>query len=183
MKFGKILIFLGILLLIFGNYLVYERYSSKKLEFESVKTVKTANSTSTPVKITIPSLGIENTIYGAKIIDNNWETTTRGISYLSDSPVPGEKGNSILYGHNWPSLLGNLTKIKTGDKINVTMDNGEERIFIVKFTYEVNPNQTQILNPTNDRRITIYTCTGFLDSKRFVVTALLENSNQLSSRK
>lgn len=172
---SKFLILSGLLLLLFGAYLVFQRYSPKTLEFNDLKTTQALNSHITPVKIIIPSLKIDNNVYGAKIIKGQWETTDKGISYLLSSPVPGATGNSILYGHNWESLLGKLTAIKPGEKIEIIMSNGRKKTFIVQFTSVVDPNETHILSQTKDNRLTIYTCTGFLDSKRFVATATLVN--------
>ena len=173
--FSKISILLGILLLLFGAYLVFERYNPKRLGFENVSQAVISSSNTYPKKIFIPKLSIELGIYPAKIINNNWEATTQGVSYLASSPVPGEAGNSILYGHNFPNLLGSLPKIKPGDKIVIVLNSGEEKTFVVKYTQIVTPQQTEILKSSNDTRITLYTCTGFLDSKRFVATATLIN--------
>lgn len=175
MSIPKILTFFGFLFLIFGGYLVNERYSPKKLEFKDFETSRTYSSQTVPVRIIIPSLNIDKAIFPASIRKRNWESTTKGISYLSSSPAPGSEGNSILYGHNWPSILGNLTKIKPGDEIVITMNNGERKEFTVEFTAVVDPTQTHILNQTTDNRITLYTCAGFLDTKRFVATAILAN--------
>ncbi len=175
MNLSKVLIVLGFLLFSFGGYLTYQRYSPKNLEFQGLQVSKNVSSDEAPVRISIPSLNIDNAVFPASIKKGNWESTTKGISYLSSSPVPGQNGNSILYGHNWPSILGNLTKIKPGEKIEIVMSNGEKKTFIVKFTSIVDSKQTHILNQTKDNRITLYTCTGFLDSKRFVATATLTN--------
>lgn len=172
---SKFLILSGLLLLLFGAYLVFQRYSPKTLEFSNLKSTQNVNLSVVPVRITIPMLNIDNTIYGAKITNGQWETTDKGISYLLSSPLPGAAGNSILYGHNWESLLGKLVGIKPGDKIEIKMSNGKTRTFVVAFTSVVDPNETHILSQTKDNRITIYTCTGFLDSKRFVATATLLN--------
>jgi sortase A len=172
---SKFLILSGLLLLLFGGYLVFQRYSPKTLEFNNLKAYQSVNLAITPVRVIIPSLKIDNTIFGAKITNGQWETTDKGISYLLSSPVPGATGNSILYGHNWESLLGKLVGIKPGDKIEIMLSNGKTRTFIVAFTSVVDPNETHILSQTKDNRITIYTCTGFLDSKRFVATAILAN--------
>ena len=175
MNVSKALIVLGFLLFFFGGYLTYQRYSPKNLEFQGLQVSKNVSSDEAPVRISIPSLNIDNAVFPASIKKGNWESTTKGISYLSSSPTPGSGGNSILYGHNWPSLLGDLIKIKPGDKIEILMSNGEKKTFIVKFTSIVDSKQTHILNQTKDNRITLYTCTGFLDSKRFVATATLTN--------
>ncbi len=170
---SKILIFSGFLLIFFGTYLFLDRYSSRKLEFQDLKISKTVSSKIIPVRIIISALKIDSGIYPAKIDNGKWEATQNGISYLSSSPVPGSKGNAILYGHNFPNLLGNLNKIKPADIIEVVMNTGERKKFKVEFTHIVTPSQTHILSQTTDSRITLYTCTGFLDSKRFVAIAKL----------
>jgi len=172
---SKFLILAGLLLLLFGSYLIFQRYSPKTLEFKNLKVAQSQSSNITPVRIIIPSVKIDNGVYKAKISNGQWETTDKGISYLISSPIPGEKGNSILYGHNWESLLGKLTGVKPGEKIDIVMSNGEKKVFTVQFTSIVDPNETHILSQTKDNRITIYTCTGFLDSKRFVAVATLGN--------
>lgn len=172
---SKILVVSGILLILFSGYLVLERYNPKRLAFNDLKLSNSLSSKISPVRITIPSLNIDNGIYPARIDNGKWEATKEGVSYLSSSPVPGSAGNSILYGHNFQSILGNLTKIKPGDKIEILMSDGEKKIFKVKFTSVVDPDQTHILSQTADNRITLYTCTGFLDSQRFVATATLVN--------
>ena len=117
----------------------------------------------------------------ATISDGNWEASHDAISYLISSPVPGEKGNSILYGHNWPNLLGNLPKVKPGQNIEIIFNNGTRSVFTVVYTSVVNPDQTHILNDSQDNRITLYTCTGFLDRKRFVATAVLQENQETSN--
>lgn len=164
----------GFLFLIFGAHLVQQRFSPNKLEFSNLKTQSViVNSASSPVRIMIPSLHIDNKIISQSIINDQWQVTGEGVSYLSSSPIPGNTGNSILYGHNWTSILGSLPRIKPGEKIIIVMDNGDVKEFIVKYTIIVDPTQTSILAQSKDTRITIYTCTGFLDSKRFVATATL----------
>lgn len=87
--------------------------------------------------------------------------------------MPGEPGNSILYGHNWTSLFGNLPKTKPGERVDIGFSDGSMQQFIVEYTSIVSPDEIEIIEQTEDTRITLYTCTGFLDSKRFVVVAKL----------
>lgn len=166
-------IFLGIgfLTLLVSLYLSYLHFVPARLAFHgSVKASGSAKGES-PATLIIKNIGVNLPIFGAVLSNNTWQTTYNGVSYLSSTPRPGEKGNSVIYGHNWTSLLGNLTKIKPGQEVMVVMNNGKVRKFRVENTAEVDPSQIQIINPTPDTRLTIYTCTGFLDSKRFVVVA------------
>jgi LPXTG-site transpeptidase (sortase) family protein len=125
-----------------------------------------------PTVIKIKSINLELPVIGTKIVDGKWETSGEGVSYLSSSPVPGEYGNSVMYGHNWPNIFGRLNKVKTDDVITILYSDGSARDFVVKDVFTVNPRQTHILSPTQDSRLTIYTCTGWFDLKRFVVTAV-----------
>lgn len=167
----KFLITTGLFLIIFGFYLIYLRNSPRVLSFDNKPMVTSNKQNNSPVSINIPSLRLILPIVPASKKGNNWETTNLGVSHLSSTPSPGEKGNSILYGHNWESLLRNLPKLKPGQSLFITHKNGVEKEFVIEYTAVVDPSQTYIIDNTNDSRITLYTCTGFLDSKRFVVVA------------
>ena len=130
-------------------------------------------TTDLPTRLAIPSQGIDLPVYVASITENKWEISPEGVSYLSTSPLPGEPGNSVLYSHNWPNLLGHLKGVKPGDIIKVWRG-AEEFSFIVHFVSTVAPNQTHIYQNTSDTRLTLYTCTGLLDKDRLVVTAFPE---------
>ena len=168
---SKAFLFIGLLFLIVSAYLLYLRYSPHPLTFEGTPEASVALSFDTPKTLLIPSIGVNLPVIPSLIENNTWQTTSRGVSFLQTSPIPGEKGNSVMYGHNWTSLLGRLPQVKPGDKVNIVMDNGSQKEFKVEYTAIVNPDQTYIIDKTEDSRLTIYTCIGFLDSKRFVVVA------------
>lgn len=171
---ARILIATGIFLLLCTAYLMWLRYSPQRLAFKKVVTTVTQKQdTNPPEYIEIPALHINLPIYPSTIHNNVWETTTEGVSYWTRSPAPGEKGNSILYGHNWTSLLGNLIYSQPGQEIIIEYKDRTKRRFIIDKTAIVPPSQIHILEPSSDTRITIYTCAGFLDSKRFVAVALV----------
>lgn len=172
-------ILLGLLCFLLVGYLFWQRTNPQRLSFdlEERTTFGQPSSGGTkPVKLIIADLNIDLPIYPAKIEKNKWEATTKGVSYLASSPSPSEVGNSILYGHNWPNLLGSLTKAKPGQRIQIIFDNGATKNFIIEKTAIVSPKQISVLSQTADRRITVYTCTGFFDQNRFVATALLEEN-------
>lgn len=125
-----------------------------------------------PVRIIIKDLGIDLPVIPSKIVKNKWETVTSGVSWLSISPVPGEKGNSILYGHNWTNLLGSLPRVKPGYEIQIEYQDKTRKSFFVETTGKVSPNNIGVLAQSEDERITLYTCTGLFDEKRFIAVAL-----------
>ncbi|MBP7832480.1 MAG: sortase [Candidatus Levybacteria bacterium] len=162
---------LGILFILFGFYLVYLRYSPKSLAFENTTLSANSSHTTLPYIIKIPSINVTLPIVPSKIENNKWETTSHGVSFLTQSSKPGNPGNSVYYGHNWGSILGNLTKVKPKDTIEITMSTGKTYTYEVEYTAIVDPTQTSVIHDAGDTRVTIYTCTGFLDTKRFVVVA------------
>ena len=169
-----ILIASGFVFLILSSILVWQRYAPRPLLSES-----SATHAIYPTSIRIPSIGVKLPIIPSQFTNNQFQTTNDGVSYLASTPLPGTIGNSVMYGHNWPNLLGDLPKIKTGDLIVVEQGNKITR-FTVAFINVVSANETHVQQNTNDIRLTIYTCTGFFDSKRFVVKAIVD-PNTVSS--
>lgn len=127
-----------------------------------------------PRKVIIKDLGINLNIIPAEIKDGKWDTTQDGASYLITSPIPGDDGNSILYAHNWASLFGPLLDAKPGEEVEIDYKDGTSKKFVIEYTSVVNPDQSSILAASMDKRITLYTCTGWFDAKRFVVVAIFK---------
>lgn len=175
---GKILIIVGCICLLVSGYLYRQRYDTARLSITTYKKnieVYKPKTAIIPVSLKIPELKLDLAIIPSRISGGQWQTTTDGVSYLISSPIPGDQGNSIFYGHNWASLLGKLPKVKPGTMIEVHYADNTVKRFEVNSTAVVSPDQIGILDQTDDKRITIYTCTGFLDSKRFVAVALLRD--------
>ena len=167
-------------LLTVGAYMVYLHETPSLLSFNNYQYSKKIASDSIkgeiPQRITIASQGIDLPIYPATIKNNIWPTTDLAASYLTSSPLPGENGNSVIYAHNWTSLFGKLRSAKVGDKVVVTYPDKTKKTFVIEYTSIVSPNESTILAPSNDKRITLYTCTGWFDSERFVAVAILQKS-------
>lgn len=176
-KLAWVFIIIGILLFLFSIFLVVQKNNPNNLaiNIEEVAIHSNNSPNDYPGLIIIPSLGILLPILPAQKNGFNWQTTDRGVSYLTSTPLPGEKGNSVLYGHNWASLLGSLVKIKADDQIIIKLNNGQQKIFKVDSIKEVYPDQPKILEQTIDSRITVYTCSGLFDQKRFIVSAVNTN--------
>ncbi len=103
--------------------------------------------------------------------EREWTISENAASYLVDSAKPGELGNLILYGHNKRSILGNIRALKGGEIIELTLSDGSKKMYKVESLHEVNPRDTKLLSSIDSEVLTIYTCSGLLDSLRFVVRA------------
>lgn len=175
-RFSNVLLVLGIVFILTSLFFVYQRHNPMRLAFadNSIVTTKPDTNKTLPSKIIIKRIDVDLPVESAEITENKWSDTKSGVSYLLSSPTPGSIGNSVLYGHNWPGLLGDLTRIVPGDIITIKFVDGSVRNFEVEFTTTVDPSQTGVLASSRKKQLTVYTCTGFLDSKRFVVTAFLK---------
>lgn len=175
-----LLIFLGALGLLLTSFVVWKYYLPAAPTFHTATIsqvsdpVPTPVFASPPVRIKIPDLNIDLPVYQAEIISGYWPTNRTGVLHILSTPVPGEVGNSVLYGHDWPKLLGSLPQSQPGQIITVESADQSSRDFIITFTQTVTPDDISILAPTQDHRITLYTCTGLFDQSRFVVTAILK---------
>lgn len=123
-----------------------------------------------PKKIIIPSLLIDLPVEPAMIAGDTWELSEDTASFGLGSTPLGKVGNTVIFAHSKRHLFGPLRNIKKGDKVYVlTQDNW--------FAYEVKeiktvlPSQIEVIAPTPDETLTLYTCSGFADSKRLIVTA------------
>lgn len=177
---GITFIFIGISLLVLSIVVFWKRNEPGRLQFnEAGDMALDSAEPAVPAGITIESIDLKLPIIptgrqgGIKNVALSWETTSEGVSYLSSSPRPGEPGNSILYGHNWGSILGNLYKVRPGQVIEIYYSDGTVRSFEVASVEEVTPDDTSVLEASEEPRITLYTCSGLLDEKRLVVSAVL----------
>lgn len=169
-------LFVGSVLLIYSGALTVQRYNPARLTFSSLPAyAAVADYQMMPARVVAKQAGIDTPIKPVDSYERKWELTSDGASFLTSSQLPGRVGNSIMYGHNWSNIFGNLQRVKPGDFIEVYMNNGERRVFGVIATQIVDPDAIEVLKPASDRHLTLYTCTGFLDSKRFVVSATLQS--------
>lgn len=130
-----------------------------------------------PAKIYIPKIAKVLSVSDGEVIDNRWRVSATGVSYLLSSALPGESGNSVIYGHNRKDILGSLPRVAKDDLIYVVLQNGQVVKYRVFETGQISPTQVEILKDFQDSRLTIYTCSGFLDTARFVVVAKLDESS------
>ena len=108
----------------------------------------------------------------AALIGNKWTVSPVNGTYLINSARLGEVGNMIIYGHNRKQILGNLRQLKGGDRIVLYDAAGKTWPYRVVKTLTINPAEAFWLQNTDTPMLTVYTCTGLLDSKRLIVRAV-----------
>lgn len=163
-----IFLFLGTGLLILSTSHWYLRLRSLTPNMEIVE-VKVENR-DLPVHINIP-WKVDVDVVPSIIEDNRWSIAENAASVLVQSALPGEKGNVIVYGHNKREILGNIRAMKKGEIITLVTQLGKEYKYEAREIIEVSPTQTSYLEASSEEVLTLYTCSGLLDSKRFIVRA------------
>jgi LPXTG-site transpeptidase (sortase) family protein len=128
-------------------------------------------SENTPVRILIPKINIDLPITEAKIINGYWELSENSASYGLGSGYPGTPSNTVIFAHAKQGLFYNLKNVKVGEMIYVFTKNKWHGYKVSKID-AVFPNQKEVIMPTKKETLTLYTCTGFYDEKRLIVTAL-----------
>lgn len=124
-----------------------------------------------PVRILIPKVGIDLKVVNAQIINGYWELSENTASYGLGSGQPGTKSNTVIFAHAREGLFYNLKDVKEGDIVYLFTKDNWLRYKINKIT-AVYPNQIEVISPTKNEVLTLYTCTGFYDEKRLIVTAI-----------
>lgn len=169
---SRILMVTGIVFLtIWGTHTTLRLRSLRLSE-----TLLSAFSNPTSYKTQITRIRVSNRIdlpvIESGYINGNWIVSPNSANHVFQSAIPGSPGNIIIYAHNKLSLFGPLLWTSVGEGITLTTSNGTTHQYTVQTIAEVNPGETALLLPTATETLTVYTCSGFLDSKRFVVRAL-----------
>ncbi len=126
--------------------------------------------------ISIPSLGIKNApIYDRGVDARGNMLIAKGyaVTHYSYSSALGA-GNAVLYGHDdiEGSIFARLKDLKAGDMVHITAVDGTTVAYRVITRTIVPPTAVQILQPTGDVRLTLFTCwPNWVDTQRVVVTA------------
>lgn len=134
-------------------------------------TAPTSNAQEYPVRIRIPSLGIDTDVQHVGVnAQGNMAVPTnyRDTAWYENGPAPGESGSAVIAGHvnNGLGLSGvfeHLRDLEVGDDIYIERANGEEVRFVVigsrVYPYIDAPEEV-IFNPSGSARLNLITCEG-----------------------
>jgi len=124
-----------------------------------------------PVRLKIPSLGVDTAIEDAYISNDGRMDVPAGsvnVAWFALGPHPGKIGSAVIGGHfgidnGVPKVFYNLSKIKIGDKVYIENDKGDTLAFIVRFlkSFDRNADATKVFT-SNDglAHLNIITCEG-----------------------
>lgn len=133
---------------------------------DSVSIEQTAN----PHTIEIPSISLTMNIKPAVALANDWQVYDDAVSWLSTSGNLNS-GNIVLYAHNKKDAFGKIIQMGIGNEIILKSDQIEQKYQVTQI-FDATPKDIHLLENTNENKLTMYTCSGWFDAKRFFVIAL-----------
>ncbi len=165
-------------LIIFGLYLLLILYLPKYYHY-----IKHPNATITSQnKVLIEKQGIDTNIYEGSV-----EVLEKGAWHqYPERGNPQDGGNFILAAHSFlwgytpwqvmnKSFFYNLDEVEVGDEVVVHW-NSKAYYYLVDKKFQIQPNDTAILEPSGEAKLTLYTCTeGGSADGRVVVVAKPKN--------
>lgn len=185
-KIAKVLILIGLVICV-GSISIkgYSKYienkSTKSFEEEINKNINVSKEDDfSNVKagdeiaiINIPSINLNTVV--VESIEKQY--LNHYVCHFENSAMPGENGNFSLAGHSsyrYNEVFNEAHNIKLDDEIIIkTLNN--EFTYIVKDIYEVNPEDTFVLDQDNEiKELTIVTCTNKGKDRLIVKAQILE---------
>ena len=141
-----------------------------KIDSKLIGPRKNDDNKNLPQRIIIPSLSIDLPVTLAPVIKGYWKVYPDRAGFGDGSAYPGDKGNTVIFAHARYGLFLGLRDIKIGDKVYILT--GDKWLsYKVKEIKTVLPKNLEVIAPTPDETLTLFTCSGFADSKRLIVIA------------
>lgn len=161
---------LGLLLLFVFS--VWRYHQARILSFNTTAVAEFKSKGVKPIHIKSYPVGVDIDIKDTTINNGVWAINPNNANYLINSAGIGDNGNIIIYGHNKDDIMGPIRHIQIGAIIEVKGNDGKNYKYEVTKIDTVDPNNLSYIDTKNTETLTLYTCTGFLDSKRFIVVAI-----------
>lgn len=124
--------------------------------------------------LVLPSMQLDEPFYEG----NSPSTVHKGIWHRPNTNTPDKGGNTVLVGHRFTydgaAVFYNLDKLTVGDDAYLVH---AKKIYHYKIITSaiVPPTATEVEAPSNETKLTLYTCTPLVTAKnRLVYTAKLE---------
>lgn len=184
---GRLLIMLGTVVLLFVAYQLWgtglrEAQAQSQLteEFSAALVTEAVPPGGAPLPtpdgeavavIRIPKIGVEKAVVeGVGVAD-----LKKGPGHYPGTPLPGQTGNAAIAGHRttYGAPFFEVDRLEQGDEILVRTLQGEFRYAVDRKTV-VRPDQVEVLDPTEEARLTLTTCNPRYSAReRLIVSAVL----------
>lgn len=131
-----------------------------------------------PVRLRIPAMSLDSPVHEVTVNMGEWQVSPMDIGHHYGTGNPGQTGNVVLAGHRDinSALFRDLDRLGPDDDIFVSNSLGEYHYRVTE-SYVVGPDHTEVMASTDDKRITLITCTPIgLATQRLIVVAVLDET-------
>ena len=128
------------------------------------------NPLSLPVRVVIPKLSIDLPVQASPVVSGFWTVYPNTASYGIGSGTPGQNGNVVIFAHAKYGQFDKLKSISVGSRIYINTSE-KSFVYVVTNISRVSPNNTDSIQDSNEKILTLYTCEGENDRQRLVVRA------------
>lgn len=145
---------------------------------EATATPTVAPEVLLPNRLRIPAMFLDSAVHEVTLNMGEWEVSPMDVGHHEGTGNPGQVGNVVLAGHRDinSALFRELDRLQPGDEVFVSNGLGEYR-YLVEESLVVSPDYAQVMDPTDDKRVTLITCTPIgLATQRLVVIARLDET-------
>lgn len=163
-----------------------ERFESARRELQAANPADTRlwsegriaayeQSLASPTDAPLAILRIERIGLEVAVLDGTDELTlNRAVGRIEGTSPPGEPGNAGIAGHRDGFFRG-LKDVGLGDRIEIETLSGTSS-YVIDTTLIVNPDQVDVLEPTEESVVTLVTCYPFYyvgpAPRRYIVRAV-----------
>lgn len=127
-------------------------------------TKPSAEIVGTPIRLLVPAAEIDITVDNGYYDQQNqtWTLSEDRAYYATlSNKINNKEGNTLIYGHNLPSVFAALPQIQLGDKAYVYTDNGHKFTYSLHSTTETIPSDDSLFHYEGRPILTLQTCSGF----------------------
>ena len=128
-----------------------------------------------PVRIDIPSIAVSAPVDPVRLNPDGTLEVPKDFGrtgYFTGRPTPGEIGPAVIEGHvdstRGPAVFYRLRKLRGGDEVVITRDDGTRPVFVVD-RLEEHPKDAfpteRVYGPTPEATLRLITCAGTFDRR------------------
>lgn len=150
-----------------------QTFASEPVKVDESLTEKRSqtNNGNQPVRIIIPKLSVDLAVKKAPVVNGYWQVFEDVAGWGEGSAqASDDSGNQVIFAHAREGLFLSLRNIENDQLIYILTDNKWYKYKVVEIK-QVLPSNTEVIAATEDKTLTLYTCSGFADRKRLIVVA------------
>jgi LPXTG-site transpeptidase (sortase) family protein len=135
-----------------------------------------------PNRIVIPRLEIDLPISDGEYNPSKktWTLSDNHAHFALPSTMPNDyEGNTLIYGHNYGWVFGDLKSLRTGDTMQLFTDSNYVFTYVYQDTQKLKPDDNSVFRYEGYPSVSVQTCSGRFNENRQMFNFSLEEVSAL----